>query len=84
MKMIELWWTEPDVGDQSMEDEHGEFWERVALQTFDVSLTDKILLDFGCNQGGFLRKLYDDAVRGRLPEFRHWNHPVFEKMVVKS
>ncbi|HRN51197.1 MAG TPA: branched-chain amino acid transaminase [Anaerolineales bacterium] len=31
-----------------------------------------------------LRKLYDDAVRGRLPEFRHWNHPVFEKMVVKS
>lgn len=31
-----------------------------------------------------LRKLYDDAVRGRLPEFRHWNHPVFEKLVVKS
>lgn len=59
MKMIEQWWTEPDVGDQSMEDEHGEFWERVASQTFDVSLTDKILLDFGCNQGGFLRKLYD-------------------------
>ncbi|MCW5874372.1 MAG: branched-chain amino acid transaminase [Anaerolineales bacterium] len=31
-----------------------------------------------------LRQLYDDAVRGRLPEFRHWNHPVFEKLVVKS
>lgn len=31
-----------------------------------------------------LRELYDDAVRGRLPEFRHWNHPVFEKLVVKS
>jgi len=31
-----------------------------------------------------LRKLYDDAVRGRLPEFRHWNYPVYEKMVVKS
>jgi len=60
MKMIEQWWTEPDVGDQSMEDEHGEFWERVASQTFDVSLTDKILLDFGYNQGGFLRKLYDE------------------------
>ncbi len=60
MKMIEQWWTEPDAGDQSMEDEHGEFWERVASQTFDVNLTDKILLDFGCNQGGFLRKLYDE------------------------
>ncbi|MBX3049704.1 MAG: branched-chain amino acid transaminase [Anaerolineales bacterium] len=30
-----------------------------------------------------LRKLYDDAVRGRLPKYRHWNYPVFEKMVVK-
>lgn len=31
-----------------------------------------------------LRQMYDDAVRGRLPEFRHWNYPVYEKMVVKS
>lgn len=31
-----------------------------------------------------LRQLYDDAVRGRLPEFRHWNYPVYEKLVVKS
>jgi branched-chain amino acid aminotransferase len=31
-----------------------------------------------------LRKLYDDAVRGKLPKYRHWNHPVYEKMVVKS
>lgn len=31
-----------------------------------------------------LRKLYDDAVRGRLPQFRHWNHPVYEKIMVKS
>lgn len=31
-----------------------------------------------------LRKLYDDAVRGKLKKYRHWNHPVFEKMVVKS
>ncbi|MCW5879070.1 MAG: branched-chain amino acid transaminase [Anaerolineales bacterium] len=30
-----------------------------------------------------LRKLYDDAVRGRLPKYRDWNYPVFEKMVVK-
>jgi branched-chain amino acid aminotransferase len=31
-----------------------------------------------------LRKLYDDAVRGRLKNFRHWNYPVYEKMMVKS
>ena len=31
-----------------------------------------------------LRKLYDDAVRGKLTKYRHWNHPVYEKMVVKS
>lgn len=30
-----------------------------------------------------LRQLYDDAVRGKLPKYRHWNQPVFEKMVVK-
>jgi branched-chain amino acid aminotransferase len=31
-----------------------------------------------------LRKLYDDAVRGKLKQYRHWNQPVYEKMVVKS
>jgi branched-chain amino acid aminotransferase len=31
-----------------------------------------------------LRKLYDDAVRGKLKNFRHWNYPVYEKMMVKS
>ncbi|MBX3005802.1 MAG: branched-chain amino acid transaminase [Anaerolineales bacterium] len=31
-----------------------------------------------------LRQMYDDAVRGRLPKFRHWNYPVYEKLMVKS
>jgi branched-chain amino acid aminotransferase len=31
-----------------------------------------------------LRKLYDDAVRGRLPKYRHWNVPVWEKIVAKT
>ncbi len=31
-----------------------------------------------------LRKLYDDAVRGKLKNFRHWNYPVYEKMMVKT
>jgi branched-chain amino acid aminotransferase len=31
-----------------------------------------------------LRELYDDAVRGRLPQYRHWNAPVYvqEKMAI--
>jgi branched-chain amino acid aminotransferase len=31
-----------------------------------------------------LRQLYDDAVRGKLKKYRHWNQAVYEKMVVKS
>lgn len=31
-----------------------------------------------------LRKLYDDAVRGKLKQYRQWNYPVYEKMVVQS
>lgn len=31
-----------------------------------------------------LRKLYDDAVRGKLKNYRHWNYPVYEKMMVKT
>jgi branched-chain amino acid aminotransferase len=30
-----------------------------------------------------LRKLYDDAVRGKMKAYRHWNHPVYEKIAVK-
>jgi branched-chain amino acid aminotransferase len=33
---------------------------------------------------GKLRQLYDDAVRGKLNRYRHWNQPVYDKMVVKS
>lgn len=32
---------------------------------------------------GKLRKLYDDAVRGKLKKYRHWNQPVYEKVPVK-
>jgi branched-chain amino acid aminotransferase len=30
-----------------------------------------------------LRKLYHDAVRGKLKKYRHWNQPVYEKVAVK-
>jgi len=30
-----------------------------------------------------LRQLFDDAVRGRIPKYRHWNVPVFTDVPVK-
>lgn len=30
-----------------------------------------------------MRRLYDDAVRGKLKKYRHWNQPVYEKVAVK-
>ena len=31
-----------------------------------------------------LRQLFDDAVRGRLPKYRHWNVPVYAEVAVNS
>ena len=31
-----------------------------------------------------LRELYSDVVRGKMKKYRHWNVPIYEKMVVKS
>lgn len=58
--LIEEWWTEPGQGDQAMEDEHGEFWQKIVEQVIDINIKDKKILDFGCNQGGLLRKFYDE------------------------
>jgi len=34
--------------------------------------------------GAQLRRVFDDAVRGRLPKYRHWNIPVYEKVQFKD
>jgi SAM-dependent methyltransferase len=44
--------------DQAMQDEHEFIW-RAMLDTVDVDLTGRRVLDAGCNQGGFLRLLVD-------------------------
>jgi SAM-dependent methyltransferase len=44
--------------DAAMQDEHGFIWEAM-LETIDVDLTGKRVLDAGCNRGGFLRLLAD-------------------------
>jgi SAM-dependent methyltransferase len=44
--------------DEAMQDEHGFIW-RAMLETIDVDLEGKQVLDAGCNRGGFLRLLAD-------------------------
>jgi len=44
--------------DEAMQDEHGFIW-RAMLETIDLDLVGKRVLDVGCNRGGFLRLLAD-------------------------
>lgn len=44
--------------DEAMQDEHGFIW-RAMLDTMDVDLAGRRVLDAGCNRGGFLRLLAD-------------------------
>ncbi len=46
--------------DEAMQDEHGFIWKAM-LDTIDVDLAGKRVLDAGCNRGGFLRLLVDAA-----------------------
>jgi SAM-dependent methyltransferase len=45
--------------DEAMQDEHGFIW-RALLDTIDVDLAGRRVLDAGCNRGGFLRLLADE------------------------
>jgi trans-aconitate methyltransferase len=44
--------------DAAMQEEHGFIW-RAMLDTIDIELAGRRVLDAGCNQGGFLRLLAD-------------------------
>ena len=46
--------------DKEMQLEHGFIW-RAMLDTIDVDLAGKRVLDAGCNRGGFLRQLVDQS-----------------------
>ena len=46
--------------DEAMEDEHGFIWKAM-LDTVDSDLSERRVLDAGCNRGGFLRLLVDTA-----------------------
>jgi SAM-dependent methyltransferase len=57
--MTETYWQDA-AADEAMQEEHGLVW-RAMLDTVDVDLAGKRVLDAGCNQGGFLRLLVDDC-----------------------
>ncbi|MCG7407004.1 class I SAM-dependent methyltransferase [Paenibacillus sp. ACRRX] len=56
-QFYKVWWQE---GDQSMEDTHIPHWKRVLKFIPEEDLRSCSVLDFGCNQGGFLRLLYEE------------------------
>lgn len=55
--MTGIYWQDA-AADETMQDEHGFVWEAM-LDTIDVDLSGKRVLDAGCNRGGFLRLLAD-------------------------
>ena len=55
----ESYW-QTQVDDAAMQQEHAFIW-RAMLDTVDVDLRGKRVLDVGCNQGGFLRLLSDSC-----------------------
>lgn len=51
----ETYWQSAEE-DAEMQDEHGFIWEAM-LETIDIDLAGRRVLDAGCNRGGFLRLL---------------------------
>ncbi len=46
--------------DEAMQEEHGFLW-RALLDTIDIDLAGRRVVDAGCNRGGFLRLLVDES-----------------------
>src|SRR5947208_16587878 len=53
--MSQTYWQDA-AADEAMQDEHAFIW-RAMLETIDIDLAGKRVLDAGCNRGGFLRLL---------------------------
>ncbi|MEM7057732.1 MAG: class I SAM-dependent methyltransferase [Pseudomonadota bacterium] len=57
LQLIDTWSTRPDEEDH-MTEEHSAIW-REMIRAVDHDFTGARVLDVGCNQGGFLRMLFD-------------------------
>jgi SAM-dependent methyltransferase len=54
-------WASTDEEEDLMNDDHYPLWEQLIKLTVNNNLQNKTILDFGCNQGGFLQLLYERA-----------------------
>lgn len=54
----EVWWNDDTRNEQDMENDHQAHWSKVIQMITEPDLTSFHVLDFGCNQGGFLRYLH--------------------------
>lgn len=57
--MAQAYWLDA-TADEAMQDEHAFVWTAM-LDTIDIGLAGKRVLDSGCNRGGFLRMLADQC-----------------------
>ncbi len=57
-KLYDVWWQNRAEGEQQMEEQHQRGWQEVIQLIKEQDLSQMAVLDFGCNQGGFLRHLY--------------------------
>src|SRR5688500_6180485 len=55
-KKVETW--DSIEGEEAMQSGHEPSWQAMIAQMQESSLQGKKILDFGCNRGGFLRRLY--------------------------
>lgn len=58
-QMYGKWWKNTNESEQNMEDNHHRFWRKVVAHIQEKDLSNLSVFDFGCNQGGFLRMLYE-------------------------
>lgn len=51
----DVWWKKGEETDDDMARDHQESWQRIIQMLDPVHIKGQTILDFGCNQGGFLR-----------------------------
>jgi SAM-dependent methyltransferase len=52
-------WAKDWANENAMNDEHDHLWRQLILHVEEDCLAGKEVLDYGCNQGGFLRLLFE-------------------------
>ncbi|MFX9073378.1 hypothetical protein ABTN28_19105, partial [Acinetobacter baumannii] len=53
---IATWYVDPDA-ENAMADGHAPIWRHLIGLVPEQDLSTRTVLDFGCNQGGFLRHM---------------------------